>query len=1779
MLSTLGMISASDATSYLTSMLKGFKLEVSETSTVLDELLELDVRYAASAGDIAEALSRTATSAQLAGMSLEETAAAVTTIIDVSQRSASSVGEMWKTITGRFGNVKAGSFIDLETGEADESLNDIEKVFNTIGISIRSSSMEFRDLGDVLDDLNNKWASLTTVEKNAVATAAAGLRQREGFLVLMENYDSYQEAIESASESEGNAAERYEAYLDSIEAHLNQLKDAWDELVQNFEGSTFFKGVVDVATFLVENLPKIIKYFGTLFVNLNAYKLPVWMKQIRDAVNPFKSVAAGRNKGFNKAWTTMGMSQRAMQREADYRASNESAEAASRELFGPSGAEFNYTPEITKSTNKIVASQDETTQAIKDVLYTLKARSSGKANGGYYGADVKSKRGVASPQSDLPSTQKMSPGQRKKDDWNASLAVSQKKKRGIYKGKLGDARFKQLDTLTASVAKGRQDLSDSIALQNELVGKTNLTRKDWIKFATGKDPNNAFGMWLKIAEDKGLNTSLLKDKKGKWNPSLDPFSISNKYDAAFDFNPDRVELNDRDARLGKLRWNGVQHKRVKLSSGLDANGNPDKTKDVYGWLGANDTLLKEGSAGANHLELANAQRKSLKKTRGLTSAAGGIAAGVMAAATQEGSAGDKAVAGISNAVFTGAISAIPVVGPILGGVLGPLFGDLMTNGILKIIHAEEIAREERVKEAQEQLEYLEKIDSSLTEANSLAAKDSEEYSSEDYQKNAEVVADLRAAIVGEDGEVLLESFADELKAVGYTSEDATTSLELASDALDEFAAVTENSSKIIAAYTAAQEKQKALALFGSQEQERYDLQQKIEDNYGAVFEQLDKVDWSQIEEAQEAGINSTQDFLDYVGSADSGLSLIFGSDKEYQAYQTALAQLEQMDEQVQEHYLNAALATSGVSSMSGVEISDSSLQGVIVRIAREWANDNPEILTSDGTFTDEALSKIETLLRQDDRYSSLFDSGNLTYGEVYDSGNSARRKEIMEALGVDDYKEAMKLAGSGGEEAMKLLEAAAVKLDTSVNEMVDEIFNLDESKLLDFARALGVSTDFVQKNIEALGNLNMGDVLGGVDSLNERYKELGDIFADLADDMTLTAESMQKVVDKYSFLLKGEDGISQGNILGNLFDIFTGGANSESGLAYGLLSVQEALSSENVWDLIKGQMSGEGGSWTGYFEGLTEEELATLNSSAVTKFSDLGANIRDKMTEKGWNEIASIIQEVSGLSELTEQLEESVVEHQKRVWEAEIDRLESVKEALDDINETRKKELDLIKAKDALENAKNEKKLVYREGVGWSYQTDQTAVQEAQQNLEDLETEKSQEDIQYQIDQIQKWIDILEGKNEEEQARAQEEIFSQFVEKISGYLGNGEDDSYLKSILDFFSDDFQTEVKNAIVESGVGAYREMATENEKNLLQDVSSSYGAVEKAKKELEETEAGTFERNEAITKYNKMLRQYKDAVDVAKQAGITSENLGDKLNQSGIDSSMASGIQNNWTSGYFTDRNKATEAAKYGVGLGSFTGSGVNGIASGNTLTQKDASTWLNGTFEQITSRLVDQAGWEKQFGKAKYTWVLPYNSSKNTYVGEDWKRMSEAYPNINSLEEAAQTLDPYTILYNTDWVDFAAFVGTDGKLYYIKSSEERARGTGGNTVYAGGANKDNSYHHASGTLSAPGGLSYVNELGTEGIITPSGTLTALPSKSGVVPADLTRNLFELGEVAPNLVKDLDSMTSDFHGAGSVSSDDHSTNVQNLYATFQVEENFDFDRFLVDVRSVVHTSRHNG
>jgi hypothetical protein len=102
-----------------------------------------------------------------------------------------------------------------------------------------------------------------------------------------------------------------------------------------------------------------------------------------------------------------------------------------------------------------------------------------------------------------------------------------------------------------------------------------------------------------------------------------------------------------------------------------------------------------------------------------------------------------------------------------------------------------------------------------------------------------------------------------------------------------------------------------------------------------------------------------------------------------------------------------------------------------------------------------------------------------------------------------------------------------------------------------------------------------------------------------------------------------------------------------------------------------------------------------------------------------------------------------------------------------------------------------------------------------------------------------------------------------------------------------------------------------------------------------------------------------------------------------------------------------------------------------------------------------------------------------------------------------------------------------------------------------------------------------MAMINELGTEGIVTPQGTLTALPSKTGIVPADLTKNLYDLGEVAPNLIKRL-SFGQTLHTNNSSNVEDNSMSVENLYATFEADEGFDFEKLLVSARQYIKNTK---
>lgn len=92
-LSKIGQIESAEATQYLTSALKGFDIEAEKSIEIVDKLAAIDLISATNASGLAEALSRTAASARLAGVEMEQLLGYVAVVGETTQKSMSQVGE------------------------------------------------------------------------------------------------------------------------------------------------------------------------------------------------------------------------------------------------------------------------------------------------------------------------------------------------------------------------------------------------------------------------------------------------------------------------------------------------------------------------------------------------------------------------------------------------------------------------------------------------------------------------------------------------------------------------------------------------------------------------------------------------------------------------------------------------------------------------------------------------------------------------------------------------------------------------------------------------------------------------------------------------------------------------------------------------------------------------------------------------------------------------------------------------------------------------------------------------------------------------------------------------------------------------------------------------------------------------------------------------------------------------------------------------------------------------------------------------------------------------------------------------------------------------------------------------------------------------------------------------------------------------------------------------------------------------------------------------------
>lgn len=117
MLSKLGQISAEEASTSLTSAMKGYKVSVEDSLGIIDKLTAVDLEAATSAGDLAVAMQQTAVGADIAGLSMDKLIGQLTVMLEVTQQGPEQIGNFQKTMLARMGNIKAGNLFDPDSGE------------------------------------------------------------------------------------------------------------------------------------------------------------------------------------------------------------------------------------------------------------------------------------------------------------------------------------------------------------------------------------------------------------------------------------------------------------------------------------------------------------------------------------------------------------------------------------------------------------------------------------------------------------------------------------------------------------------------------------------------------------------------------------------------------------------------------------------------------------------------------------------------------------------------------------------------------------------------------------------------------------------------------------------------------------------------------------------------------------------------------------------------------------------------------------------------------------------------------------------------------------------------------------------------------------------------------------------------------------------------------------------------------------------------------------------------------------------------------------------------------------------------------------------------------------------------------------------------------------------------------------------------------------------------------------------------------------------------------
>lgn len=249
--------SAEEVSDYMTAIWNNFADGSQSLEYYADVITKLGAATASSAEEIAGGLEKFAAVGKTIGLSYEYATAALTTITAQTRQSEDVVGTALKTIFSRIQGLNLG-----KTLEDGTTLNKYSEALGKVGIQIKDQNNELKDMDTILNEMGNKWGTLRKDQQVALAQAVAGVRQYNQLIALMDNWDFMKENLETAANATGELDAQQAIYMDSVEAHLQQLKATAEETYNTLFDTDAIKTFADMATGALEALNDLLIGLG-----------------------------------------------------------------------------------------------------------------------------------------------------------------------------------------------------------------------------------------------------------------------------------------------------------------------------------------------------------------------------------------------------------------------------------------------------------------------------------------------------------------------------------------------------------------------------------------------------------------------------------------------------------------------------------------------------------------------------------------------------------------------------------------------------------------------------------------------------------------------------------------------------------------------------------------------------------------------------------------------------------------------------------------------------------------------------------------------------------------------------------------------------------------------------------------------------------------------------------------------------------------------------------------------------------------------------------------------------------------------------------------------------------------------------------------------------------------------------------------------------------------------------------------------------------------------------